>query len=223
MRAAAALVVVGGLALAAGWWWLLRGEPPAPPGPLLHLPAGGARITLVQRHDALVPGSEGALRVHIGDITRGQTELTVVNADGTAVLPVRSVKEGDRIEFPFGGRVYRLGVLKFDRHLVDDDAVLLEITEGPSEAERIESLLKAIEESSCVFLRNGSEHDGEEAAAHLRRKLKAAGDRVRTARDFIDGIATKSSMSGEPYRVKLPDGSVVDLAPWLLDRLEPGP
>jgi hypothetical protein len=220
---AAALVVVAGLALLAGWWWLLRGEPSAPPGPLLHLPAGGARITLVQRQDADVPGSEGALRVHIGDITRGQTELTMARADGTTVLPVRSVKEGDRIEFPFGERRYRLGVVAFDRHLVGDDSAVLEFTEGPSEADRIESLLKAIEESKLVFLRNGSEHIGAEAAAHLRRKLRAAGDRVRTVRDFIDGIATKSSMSGEPYQVRLPDGTVSDLAPWLLARLDPGP
>ncbi len=215
MRTAAAIVFVAGLAVAAGWWWLRRDEPPAPPAPQLRLPEGGARITLVQRHDADVPGTDGALRVHVGDITRGQTELTMSHADGTPVLAARSVKEGDRIEFPFGGRTYRLGVLSFDRKLVGNDSVVLEFTEGLSETERIESLLKAIEESKLVFLRNGSEHDGPAAAAHLRRKLRAAGDRVRTAREFIDGIATKSSTSGEPYQLRLADGTVTDLAPWL--------
>ncbi|MFI5401692.1 MAG: DUF5329 family protein [Planctomycetota bacterium] len=220
MRALLTTVFLAGLAAAAGYWWLRREEAPAPPAPQLRLPEGGARITLVQRHDADVPGTEGALRVHIGDITRGQTELTMSNADGTLVLPVRSVKEGDRIEFPFAGRVYRLGVLSFDTKLIGDDSVVLEFTEGLSETERIESLLKAIEESKLVFIRNGSEHDGPAAAAHLRRKLNAADDRVHTVREFIDGIATKSSMSGEPYQVRLADGTVSDLAPWLEARLK---
>ncbi len=158
--------------------------------------------------------------MHIGDITRGQTELTMSRADGTVVLPVRSVKEGDRIEFPFGERTYRLGVLSFDPKLVGNDSVALEFTAGLSETERIESLLKAIEESKLVFIRNGSEHDGPAAAAHLRRKLRAADDRVRTAREFIDGIATKSSTTGEPYQVRLADGTVSDLAPWLEAQLK---
>jgi hypothetical protein len=220
MRTLVTTVFLAGLAAAAGSWWLRREEPPGPPAPQLRLPEGGVRITLVQRHDADVPGTEGALRVHIGDITRGQTELTMSRADGTLVVPVCSVKEGHRIKFPFGERVYSLGVLSFDTRVVGNDSVVLEFTEGLSEGERIESLLKAIEESGLVFLRNGSDHDGPAAAAHLRRKLDAADDRVRTAREFIDGIATKSSMSGEPYQVRLADGTVSDLAPWLEAQLK---
>jgi hypothetical protein len=173
----------------------------------------------VQRHDADVPGSSGRLRVHIGDITKGQVELSMSRADGAAVVAPRSMKVGDAVEFPVGGHRYRVTLAELKGVVVGDDTATLDFSEGPSERERIESLLKAIETSGLVFVRNGSDHDGPAAAKHLRRKLDAAGDRVRTAEEFIDGIATKSSTSGEPYLVRLADGSTVELASWLRSRL----
>lgn len=219
MRALAALLLVVGVAIGVGWWIRQRGGVPAPEAPL-DLPKGGARIVLVQRHDADVPGSRGRFRVHVGDITKGQVELTLSRGDGTTLVAARSMKQGDAAEFPVGDGRYRVTVAEFRTVLVGDDEVALDFSLGPSERERIEALLKAIETSGLVFVRNGSDHDGPKAAAHLRGKLSAAGDRVRTAEEFIDGIATKSSTSGEPYRVRLADGSVVGLAPWLRGRLE---
>ena len=84
-----------------------------------------------------------------------------------------------------------------------------------TEKEKIHAALARIESSPRKFIRNGDEYDGKAAAAHLRRKLDAAGDKIKTFDDFVDQIATKSSVSGEPYRVKLEDGQVVDLAKWL--------
>jgi len=88
-----------------------------------------------------------------------------------------------------------------------------------SERVAIEDLLRAVDESGLVWIRNGSEHDAHAAAAHLRAKWQAAGARVRTAEDFIDGIASRSSLSGRPYLVRLPDGSTVPAADWLRARL----
>lgn len=80
---------------------------------------------------------------------------------------------------------------------------------------RIDYLLRFIESSVCRFIRGGTEYPPKEAADHLRMKLGKAGDRVKTAEDFITGIASKSYLSGKPYRIKLPDGTVQPTGPWL--------
>ena len=75
------------------------------------------------------------------------------------------------------------------------------------EMARIEHLCDAVARSKGMyFVRNGKAYSPDEAATFLREKLKAMGDEVRTAEEFIDKIATKSSMSGEPYIVRFADG-----------------
>jgi hypothetical protein len=76
---------------------------------------------------------------------------------------------------------------------------------APSAAERhrIDLLLSAIEkQQNLVFIRNGSEHPAGEAASHLRRKMRSAEERISTAEEFIDNLATASSLSGKPYMVR---------------------
>lgn len=91
---------------------------------------------------------------------------------------------------------------------------------GPSEADKIERLLEAVRKSDLRFIRNGEEHTGPEAEAHLRRKLEYAAGEVRTAREFIDEIATRSSLTGEPYQVRLRDGRTVPAGLWFHEQLE---
>lgn len=88
-----------------------------------------------------------------------------------------------------------------------------------SESQKIDALLGALETSNGVFIRNGVGYDGARAAEHLRGKLKAAGSRVATAREFIDRLASSSSTSGKEYRVRLPDGTEVASRRWFQDRL----
>ena len=72
-----------------------------------------------------------------------------------------------------------------------------------AERHRIDLLLSAIEkQQNLVFIRNGSEHTAEEAASHLRRKMRSAGERISTAEEFIDNLATAASLSGKPYMVR---------------------
>ncbi|HVP10886.1 MAG TPA: DUF5329 family protein [Phycisphaerae bacterium] len=84
-----------------------------------------------------------------------------------------------------------------------------------SDEDRIEQLLRFVEHSDVVFIRNGSEYDGAEAAAHLRDKLRAAGLQHPTVDQFIENIASRSSAVGQPYQVRLTDGRTVDAGPWL--------
>lgn len=80
---------------------------------------------------------------------------------------------------------------------------------------RIEQLLARIETSNVVFVRNGARHDAREAAAHLRMKWEKAGDRIATAEQFIDRLASRSYLSGKAYLVVLPDGRRLEAGPWL--------
>src|SRR5436190_22382507 len=67
-----------------------------------------------------------------------------------------------------------------------------------TEAAKIQALISSVEQlKGAVFIRNGTEYDGAKAAEHLRRKLGYAGSKVKTAEQFIDLLATGSSMSGK--------------------------
>jgi len=86
----------------------------------------------------------------------------------------------------------------------------LSIQNNNNEENKIVKLILFIEKSNAVFIRNGSEYDAKEAADHLRMKRKKAGNKVKTAKDFIDQIASKSSMSGEAYKMKFKNGSILN-------------
>lgn len=87
------------------------------------------------------------------------------------------------------------------------------------EEEKINKLIIFIEKSNAVFIRNGNEYEAKEAADHLRMKRKKAGNKVKTAKDFIDLIASKSYMSGEAYKIKFSNGSIINTRDILYNEL----
>lgn len=87
------------------------------------------------------------------------------------------------------------------------------------EQEKIDYLLAQVRGSDAVFVRNGTEHDGAAAAAHLKSKLWWAGKRVQTARDSILGVATHSEQTGKPYEIRPRNAPAQPLRDWLLARL----
>ena len=97
----------------------------------------------------------------------------------------------------------------------------------PHEQSRIDRLIRFIEtQKDMKFIRNGTEYSCAEAAKFLRGKMEAMGGEVTTAREFIERIGTKSSMSGEPYQVKFADGRTMPAAQFLgaeLKRMESRP
>ena len=85
----------------------------------------------------------------------------------------------------------------------------------PNEQLRIDMLIEAVDrDSTLIFIRNGSEHTAQEAASHLRLKLRRAGSRVSTAEEFIDHLATSSSFSKKPYMVKIFEGDPKPAGPF---------
>lgn len=79
-----------------------------------------------------------------------------------------------------------------------------------TEKEKIENLIHAVEIlDSARFYRNGTFYDAKAAADHLRMKVEKAGDRVKTAQDFIEKVASKSYISGEDYKIVYNNGREV--------------
>jgi len=89
----------------------------------------------------------------------------------------------------------------------------------PSPEAEISYLLKYVETAEVHFVRSGKEYTPQEGADHLRSKLQKAGSRVKTAEDFIQSIASKSSLTGAEYRLKFPDGKTAATGPWLQQAL----
>jgi hypothetical protein len=88
------------------------------------------------------------------------------------------------------------------------------------EQARIDFLIREVETSrDLAFIRNGSEHDGAAAAEHLRRKLDHAGERLKTAEEFIKHCASESSISRRNYKVRTADGKTVDASVYFGERL----
>lgn len=91
----------------------------------------------------------------------------------------------------------------------------------PQEQSRIERLIRYVESQKAIkFIRNGSEYSAEDAAKFLRGKLEAMGGEITTARQFIQRIASRSSMSGQPYHVRLADGTMLLAENFLEEELK---
>jgi hypothetical protein len=187
----------------------------------LDLPGGAAELTIAQRRRGEVPGSGGFLEVQIGDITAGQVLLEMRTARGEPVIALRSVRGGENLHFSVGTEGYVLRVTKLINFLFSDDyAVLSVASRGRFEQDRIEALLARLERAAVSFEREGESGSGAEAAAHLRRKLRAAAAGNLTVQDFIDRIGSRSSTTGKPYHVRAADGSRVEAREWLTAELE---
>ena len=88
------------------------------------------------------------------------------------------------------------------------------------EKKKIEFLISSVENlKGAKFIRNGSEYDGKEAAAHLRMKLQNALV-VETADDFIRLCASQSYISGKPYMIRLSDGKTIKSEEYFRKKLK---
>ena len=82
----------------------------------------------------------------------------------------------------------------------------------------IEYLLSFIAGSDCIFIRNNEEHSAIEARKHLEMKYNHVKKRIKTAEDFINKIATKSSLTRKLYKVRCA-GVLLSTKLWLEDAL----
>jgi len=221
-------------------------ETPAPqqqpvPQPAPKLTGLPIEMTVRQRTTTVVPGSGGAVSVTIDDITRGQVMVSLAAKDGAVLLGPTSLSAGKSAEFKLGDESYFVLLEALDNELVGEDSATLVFSntlptdEAPSkmtaseaeqetdaelEAAKIEQLIEHVASlEGAVFIRNNEEHTPAEAAAHLRRKWEAAGVEITTAEQFIEQLASKSTVSGAPYKIRLKDGTEMPSGDYLRQRL----
>ena len=84
--------------------------------------------------------------------------------------------------------------------------------------EDINYLLDYVAESGCTFIRNGIRHEPDVAAEHLRLKYEQDRAHINSAEDFIDRLASASSLSGQPYVVTC-GGEAKTSRDWLQEAL----
>ncbi len=90
-----------------------------------------------------------------------------------------------------------------------------------SEKQKIEALIKQVADlKDAKFVRNGSNYNADSAAVFLRRKWEANESEVKTARDFIDKVASFSGTSGKPYLIRFKDGGEIKSRDFLLAQLK---
>ena len=179
-----------------------------------------------QRTTKVLPGVEGEVRLSVGDVTGGKVKVSVTTADGEALVEATAVKEGDVVDVPVGERKLLLTVKDLRNALIGTDEVVFVLREAGASAamteeEKIERLIAAVKElKGAKFIRNGGEHSAGDAVDHMRRKWERGKKEIRTAREFIEKVGSRSSLSGEAYRIRFQDGREVTAAEFFGKKLE---
>ena len=88
--------------------------------------------------------------------------------------------------------------------------------EAPAE---IEYLLSTIGSSNCTFIRNGKQHDAQDAEAHLRMKYRRGKRYAPTSEKFIERLASSSSLSNKPYYIECESEDKMAFGQWLMQQL----
>ena len=90
-----------------------------------------------------------------------------------------------------------------------------------AEKQKIEALIKHVGNlKDAMFIRNGSTYEPSSAVRFLRGKWDANKIEVKTARDFIDKVASRSGTSGKPYLIRYKDGKEIKSGEFLLAELK---
>ena len=84
----------------------------------------------------------------------------------------------------------------------------------------IDHLMEYIQNSECMFIRNGTEHNPEQAINHIIKKYMYYKKRITTTEEFIDFCASKSTLSHKSYKINCPGQPVIESKVWLLNELK---
>lgn len=196
--------------------------------------AGGPTVRVVEGRSEALPGIPSGYRLGMGEIEHGRARLALGPVAGEVLELSASAAAGDEFRLCLDGGLYRLVVESLGVPIVEvqdarfvlqridrcgaTDATLL--PPPATESEKIDRLMAcAARWPDATFVRNGKSYGAGEAAAHRRRKMNGAGDRVQTAREFIDRIATRSTTSGDACTIQFTDGRRTSSAEFLRDAL----
>ncbi len=86
-------------------------------------------------------------------------------------------------------------------------------------AGEINHLITFVGNSDCTFIRNGDNHNADEAVAHMQKKYDYFRKKIDSTEEFIEMSASKSLLSGEPYWIACPGSEKQHSRTWLLNAL----
>jgi hypothetical protein len=78
----------------------------------------------------------------------------------------------------------------------------------------IDYLLNTVGQSDCTFTRNGKSYPAADAQKHLQTKRKRGKRYFSSADEFIEKLASKSSMSGKPYSIQCGEAAEQPSGEW---------
>jgi hypothetical protein len=109
-----------------------------------------------------------------------------------------------------------LAVLALSIVMAGPRASVAEDAAPESERRTIEALIASVAGlGDATFVRNGKSYDASSAARFLREKWKSRASEVKTAEDFIERVASFSSMTSLPYRIRFADGREIQSRDYL--------
>ena len=118
------------LLLATGLGWYLRHYDEAN----LWLRSAGRReraedeVIVEQRKSAELPGFEGKVKVHLGDMKRGRTaDVDILGPNANVLARRKNAQVGDRLEFAHEGKKYEVEVLEYRDKLASGDRAKLRV------------------------------------------------------------------------------------------------
>jgi len=206
-----------------------KAEQDAPSRPPISLDSP-VEFSASQRSTTPLPKSDGKLLLTLDDITAGQVLVTLSWHDGKPVVATRSLRQNDIVTFTVNSHVYKLKLKNLTNVLIGEDTAVFRLWPTTAEAEsilseqeKIETLfssLRKLSSSGATFIRNGQEHTVDEAVAHPRKKWEWKKSEIKTVEDSITVVGAKSSVSGEPYLIKLPDGTEKKMEEWFRKQLD---
>lgn len=94
-----------------------------------------AEVTVRQRGRAAVPGSDGTLFLHLGDISEGRVLVSVRDSRGGTVAGEKSLAQGQALPFDLDGQAYSVAVQDLTNLLTGDDFAVLKVAKAPPAAE----------------------------------------------------------------------------------------
>ena len=195
---------------------------PPPPPPIKNLPV---EFTIAQRTEHTVAGIEGDLAVFIDDITAGQVVVTLKDTEENIVFGPVSMQEKVAQDFRFKDFPLQIVLTKLDNALIGEDFATFRIQaqpQGLTESEKIEGLIESLKKlpEGTQFIRNGKKNSVQEAVELLLKKRKATKGKITQANEFLEKVASKSSVSGKPYSIQYPDGQTENAEVYLRQQLE---
>lgn len=180
-----------------------------------------------QRSTIALSGSNDRIFITIDDITRGQVMTSLSWNDGGIIVTSRSMRENDHVTFKVEDHEYKIKLKQLTNVLVGEDTARFELSLATTESgqmlsenDKIEKLISSLRDiDGAKFIRNAQEHTVDEAIAHMKKKWEWKRAEIKTAKDFITIAGSKSSVTGEPYLIKMPDGTVVKSEEWFRKQL----